>query len=52
MTSLFQYDFWKEPRSIGEDTHLMARADRLEELQVELKERGFGFETMIDDVEK
>ncbi|KAH7728334.1 Protein Y18H1A.9 [Aphelenchoides avenae] len=30
----------------------MARADRLEELQAELKERGFGFETMIDDVEK
>ncbi|KAI1730721.1 zinc carboxypeptidase domain-containing protein [Ditylenchus destructor] len=49
-----QFDFWKEPTIVGEDTHVMIKnGDASGQIfRDELQRRNFTYEVMIDDVER
>uniref|UniRef100_A0A7E4VDE2 Zinc carboxypeptidase A 1 n=1 Tax=Panagrellus redivivus TaxID=6233 RepID=A0A7E4VDE2_PANRE len=47
-----QFDFWKEPSSVGEQVHIMVKDSLLHNFVEQLDSRGIKHKVMIDDVQK
>lgn len=51
-TVLFQYDFWKEPVSIGDSADIMVKGALLDGLKLQLGRHNVTYQTIIDDVQE